>query len=287
MASIPARVESRLVAGLKRFQPILAAAKARDIGESDTVTIVTDLLAEIFGYEKYAEITSEYAIRSTFCDLAIKIEGTLKVLIEVKAIGLDPKEAHVKQAVDYAANQGVDWVMLTNGVNWRIYRVHFTKPINQELVAEFDILSLNHRAAKDLEILFLCCKEGWARSILGEYHEQRQALSRFFLGAVLLSEPILAALRKHIRVACPDVKVTTDEIKAVLIAEVLKREVVEGDKADEARRKMNRSAKKAEKAKAKTETVPPSAADESTEEVDAGDFFGNAPMARIPSSDSL
>lgn len=88
MASIPARVESRLVAGLKRFQPILAAAKARDIGESDTVTIVTDLLAEIFGYEKYAEITSEYAIRSTFCDLAIKIEGTLKVLIEVKAIGL-------------------------------------------------------------------------------------------------------------------------------------------------------------------------------------------------------
>jgi len=45
MASIPARVESRLIAGFKRFQPILAAAKARDIGESDTVTIVTDRLS--------------------------------------------------------------------------------------------------------------------------------------------------------------------------------------------------------------------------------------------------
>lgn len=271
MPSIPARVETRLTAGLKRFQPILAAAKARDIGESDTVTIVNDLLADIFGYEKYSEITSEFAIRSTFCDLAIKIDGTLKVLIEVKAIGLDPKEAHVKQAVDYAANQGVDWVMLTNGVNWRIYRVHFTKPINQELVAEFDMLSLNHRAAKDLDLLFLCCKEGWARSILGEYHEQRQALSRFFLGAVLLSDPILTALRKHIRVACPDVKVTPEEIKAVLIAEVLKREVVEGDKADEARRKMNRSAKRAEKAKAKTEAGSASFAEESSEETDDGD----------------
>src|SRR4026208_2218327 len=114
MAAIPKKVVERLVAGIKRFQPILAAAKARDVGESDTVVIVTDMLAEVFGYEKYSEITSEYAIKSTFCDLATKIDGTLQTLIEVKAIGLELKDSHVKQAVDYAANQGVDWVLLTN-----------------------------------------------------------------------------------------------------------------------------------------------------------------------------
>lgn len=59
------KVGERLIAGLKRFQPILQAAKARDLGESDTVTIVTDMLAEVFGYDKYAEITSEFAIRGT------------------------------------------------------------------------------------------------------------------------------------------------------------------------------------------------------------------------------
>ena len=112
----------------------LMAAKARDVGESDTVTIVTDMLADVFGYEKYSEITSEYSIRGTFCDLATKIDGTLQTLIEVKAIGLELKDSHVKQAVDYAANQGVDWVLLTNGISWRVYHIIFAKPIDQELV---------------------------------------------------------------------------------------------------------------------------------------------------------
>ena len=113
MASVPKKVAERLVVGLKRFQPILAAAKAREAGETDTVTIVKDMLADVFGYDKYSELTSEFAIRGTYCDLAIKLDTRLATLIEVKAIGIELKEAHVKQAVDYAANQGVDWVLLT------------------------------------------------------------------------------------------------------------------------------------------------------------------------------
>ena len=72
MATMSNKVKDRLVSGLKRFQPILAAAKARDVNESDTVTIIKDVLAEVFGYDKYAEITSEFSIRGTFVDLAIK-----------------------------------------------------------------------------------------------------------------------------------------------------------------------------------------------------------------------
>lgn len=92
MATIPKKVAERLVAGIKRYQPILAAAKARDVGETDTVTIIKDMLADVFGYDKYSELTSEYAIRGTFCDLAIKLDGKLSTLIEVKAIGIDLKE---------------------------------------------------------------------------------------------------------------------------------------------------------------------------------------------------
>ena len=55
-------------------------------------------------------------IRGTFCDLAVKLDGSLSFLVAVKAIGLELKDHHIKQAVDYAANQGCDWVMLTNGV---------------------------------------------------------------------------------------------------------------------------------------------------------------------------
>jgi predicted type IV restriction endonuclease len=113
--AIPARVAERLAAGVKRFQPILSSAKARDVNESDTSMIVTDVLAEIFGYDKYSEVTRELCIRGTFCDLATRIDGKFQMLIEVKAIGLELKEGHVKQAVDYAANQGIEWVALTNG----------------------------------------------------------------------------------------------------------------------------------------------------------------------------
>lgn len=37
MAAVPKKVAERLVAGIKRYQPILSAAKARDGGEADTV----------------------------------------------------------------------------------------------------------------------------------------------------------------------------------------------------------------------------------------------------------
>ncbi len=250
MASVPKRVAERLVAGVKRFQPILTAARSRDVGEADTVTIITDMLADIFGYEKYSEITSEYAIRGTYCDLAIKIDNALQTLIEVKAIGLDLKESHVKQAVDYAANQGVEWVVLTNGVCWRVYKVTFAKPIDQELVIDIDFLNLSHKSERDLELLYLWCKEGWVKSVLGEFHAQKQALSRFFLGNMLLSEPVLAVIRRELRRVSPDVRIEVEEIQAVLMNEVIKREVLEGDKSDEAKRKIARSAAKALRASA-------------------------------------
>ena len=192
---------------MKRFQPIVSAAKARDVGESDTVTIVTDMLAEIFGYDKYAEITSEQCIKGTYCDLAIKLEGGIQSIIEVKAIGIELKDQHVKQAVDYAANQGVEWVVLTNGVTWRVYKVFFVRPIDQEMVFDFDFLTLNPRAVQHIELMYLFCKEGWAKSVLGEYHTHKQALSRFFLGAIVLSDPVLEVVRRELRRVSPEVEV--------------------------------------------------------------------------------
>lgn len=251
MASVPKKVAERLVAGIKKYQPILTAAKARDVGEADTVTIVKDMLADVFGYDKYSEVTSEFSIRGTYCDLAIKIDGALQTLIEVKAIGLELKDAHVKQAIDYAANQGVDWVLLTNGMCWRVYHLTFSKPIEQELVVNIDFSTLNSRSENDVELLYLWCKEGWQRSVLGEYHTQKQALSRFFVGVMLQTKPVLEVLRRELRRVSPDVRIDIDQIKDVLTNEVIKREVMEGDKAEGARKKIAKATSKALHAAAK------------------------------------
>jgi predicted type IV restriction endonuclease len=256
MATISNKVKDRLAVGLKRFQPILAAAKDRDVNESDTVTIIKDVLAEMFGYDKYTEITSEYAIRGTYADLAIKLDGVLQMLIEVKAIGLELKDSHTKQAVDYAANEGKEWVALTNGDNWHVYRITFGKPIGQELVFEFDFLSLSHKNANDIERLYLLTKEGWAKSVLGDYHKQMQVLNRYSIAATILTDPVLDVIRRELRRVASDVKVETETIQEVLVQEVLKREVVEGERADEAKRKIYRAQSRALKQAGKEDEKP-------------------------------
>ncbi len=249
--AIAKKVAERLVAGLKRYQPIVASAKARDANEADTVTVVKDMLSDVFGYDKYTELTSEYAIKGNYCDLAIKLDGALATLIEVKAAGLELKDNHVMQAVNYAANQGTNWVLLTNAENWRVYRVKFAQPIEHELVVDITFSSMSSRSEKDLELLHLWCKEGWTKSALGDYHTQKQALSRYVIGALVLSDPVVDSIRKEIRKLSPDVRVESEEIRRVIESEVLKREVLDGDRAVEAKKRVNKAAAAAAKAAAK------------------------------------
>jgi hypothetical protein len=242
MTKIAAKVAERISSGLKRFQPILDSARARDINESDTVVIVTDMLQYILGYDKYAEITSEHAIRGTYCDLAIKLDGKLSLLIEVKAIGLSLKDNYVKQAVDYASNQGCDWVVLTNGILWHAFRITFAKPIEHELVLDIDLSKLSPKKATDIELLWLISREGVQKAGLEQYRSQREALSRFTLAALLQTDSILDVLRRELRRISPDAKIESEDICAVLTNEVLKREALEGEKAQAATRAVARAA---------------------------------------------
>ncbi|HEV7301273.1 MAG TPA: type I restriction enzyme HsdR N-terminal domain-containing protein [Tepidisphaeraceae bacterium] len=141
--ALPNKVRDRMVAGVKRYMPVIAQQKARDVSEADTVTLVKDLLAGVFGYDKYAELTSEHSIRGTFCDLAVKLSEKLSMLIEVKSAGTKLDDRHVKQAVDYASNQGVEWVVLTNASVWRLYQVVFAKPIDKRLLVEIDLCDVD------------------------------------------------------------------------------------------------------------------------------------------------
>ena len=170
---VPKRASARISSGLRKFQKILKAAHARDVNESDTVVIITDFLSEVLGFQKYQEITTEFAIRGTYCDLAVKIGGTVRYLIEAKAIGVALKEKHLKQAVDYAANQGVEWLVLTNAVSWKVYRMVFEQPIRHELVFDLDLLSVSPRDSEVIERLFLLTKEGVSKSAIANPPVQR------------------------------------------------------------------------------------------------------------------
>lgn len=242
MTMIPKKVAERLAAGLKRYQPILDGARARDVNESDTSMIVSDMLADLFGFDKYNEITRELCIRGTYCDLAVRIDQKFQFLIEVKAVGVELKDQHVKQAVDYAANQGIEWVALTSGIHWKVFRVSFGKPIDKELVVDLDLPQLNGRNEGDLTKLFLLSRESIVKSALEEYHDQRQAMSKFVLAASILSDPVLEVVRRELRRMSPDLRVETEALRVAISQDVIKRDVIEGEQADQARKKVSRAA---------------------------------------------
>lgn len=258
--AVPVRVRERMTAGMKRLAPIVAQQRARDVSEADTVTVVKDLLSEVFGYDKYAELTSEHSIRGTYCDLAVKIGDKLALLIEVKAAGVDLDDRHVKQAVDYASNQGVEWVMLTNGTIWRIYQVIFAKPIDKRLLVEMDIASLDLRKDACVDCLYLFSKEGFAKGAPGELRDRQDATSRYLIAALLIhNDSVRATLRRELK-RVVDVGVDDDDIVRALQMDVIKRDALEGPSAEQAVRRVNRTEAKQLKAKvAPAEAEPKSA----------------------------
>ncbi|HOB54588.1 MAG TPA: type I restriction enzyme HsdR N-terminal domain-containing protein [Acidobacteriota bacterium] len=237
---VPNRIAERLVSALKRFQPILSSAKSRDVNESDTSMIVTDIMAEMFGYDKYSEITRELCIRGTYCDLATRIENKIQMIIEVKAVGLELKDAHVKQAVDYAANGAIEWVALTNGQIWKVYKVTFSKPIDATLVLDLDLLAMSHRSDTDIASLYLLTRESMVKSGLYAYHDQKEATNKFYLAALLLSDPVLDTVKRELR-KLSGARIQNDELQSLLMQDVLKRDLFDGEKAEAARRKVARA----------------------------------------------
>lgn len=248
--AVSKKVTDRITTQLKRYQGVLADAKNRDISESDTVVIIGDLLADAFGYKKYTEITTEFAIRGTYVDLAVKVGEDIRFLVEAKAIGVGLKEKHVKQAIDYAANHGIEWVVLTNGISWRVYKVHFRQPIDKSLVFDLDLLQASPRSPQIAECFGNLSREGFTKSSMTALFQQQQVTSKFSLAAIMLSENMLSALRREIR-RLFDIKIEEDALRLVLETDVLKREMVESDEAKQAADLVRKTARAAARAKAR------------------------------------
>jgi len=238
---IPKKVEQRFGRAFGKLRPILQEARNRDVNEADTVTLVKAILSDAFGWNPFFDVTSEYAIRNTWVDLAVKVDNQIALLIEVKAIGSDLKENHLRQAVNYAANQGVEWVALTNACVWQAHRVSFGKPVDHELVFQLDLLNDSPRDRRVKEMAYLLSKEGMTKAAISRFHAERQALSKFNIGAILRSEPVLMLVRRELKRAYPDLSPTIQELRDLLDAEVLKRDVLEGEKAAAAARMIRKA----------------------------------------------
>ena len=246
---ITKKTEERIKNSIGKFQKVLGIAKDRDLNESDTVSIITDMLAEVFGYDKYLEVTSELAIRGTYCDLAIKLNDKFEYLIECKAIGIDLKDNHLRQAIGYGANKGIQWIILTNGMEWQIHKLKFEQPIQCELVTKFNVNELSMKNERDVEKLAIITKEGVEKSLREELYEKIQCVNKFVIGQLLLSEPVISTVRRELKKLSDGINVEEAEVMTLLRDTVLRREIVDetSDEVQSASSKVSKFYKQAAK----------------------------------------
>jgi hypothetical protein len=199
----------QIKAAVKTFKPIITQAKQRNANESDTANIVHKFFQDVLGWD-FMDLTTEFKIKSTYCDLAIKVDGEILLLIEVKAIGLNLKDEHVMQASNYASNEGVQYVLLTNMEVMRMYEVTVDGKVITTQVWEVDFSK--DLTLEDFTELYLISKHGLPKGLLDDYAMLQDVLSEESMIDAFFSDEVVQAIAKYLREQ-NDVKVDVANVR--------------------------------------------------------------------------
>lgn len=195
---------------VKKFIPVWQEAKEKDFKEADVVTRIIKFLEEGLGYDVLKHITKEFQIKERFVDLAIRIDNKVSFYIEAKSANTTLKEAYIFQAESYASQSGVNWVVLTNGTEWQLYRLIFEKTgIGRTLVFSIDMANGN---VNDIaEKLYCLSYDAVRKNELEEYWEEHSALQPANLIKAIFHEDTLMMIRRHLRKRT-DMRVNEDKV---------------------------------------------------------------------------
>jgi hypothetical protein len=220
-------VDKLVIAKLRKFADVFRAARERNDNESNTVMILIKFFEEVFGYDPLAgEITKEIPVKERFCDFAIVLgakteEGKPKpeFLVEAKAAGVkNLNEKHIAQAYGYASRAPVNWVLLTNGLEWQLYHLAFDQKsgITPDLVFELDYLADLETDPEFLwDKLSVLAKSNVRAKGLETYYELTQLLSPSTIVNTLLGEEVLMKIRQELNRKAPTRLAIKDVFHAV------------------------------------------------------------------------
>lgn len=214
-----AQARDDLKAGIRRFAKPLADMHARDANEGDTRLLVTDFLCYALGYDKFEDLTTEYLVKGEFADYGIRIEKDLVAFLEVKRITTKLGTKHLRQVEMYAVNEGVEWILLTNGAEWQVYHLTGGLPVVVDLVMIVNLLD-DSPVQKKVDQLYYLTRESMKREQITELWRARRATSPKSLAQALLSEPVTTALRRELKRATGHA-IEADELTKLLRETVL------------------------------------------------------------------
>jgi hypothetical protein len=182
---------------IRAFKKTVETLSNSEINEADTVFHFGNFLCETLGYDRLTDISREFAIRSTYCDYAIRIKDKLALLIEIKAMPIQLKENHLRQTVNYAMNAGVEWCLLTNLKEFQLFHIEFTKPIDKKNVFSVNVITDDIKVVID-KLRYLS-KASLKKHEIDLYWAKVSALSEHNLAEALLSTDSIKAIKRTIK----------------------------------------------------------------------------------------
>ncbi|MDR0345572.1 MAG: type I restriction enzyme HsdR N-terminal domain-containing protein [Nocardiopsaceae bacterium] len=193
-----AETRDRVRTAVRRFAKPLADLIARDANEGDTRLLVTDFLCEGLGYDKYEDLTTEYQVKGEFADYGVRIAKQLVAFIEVKRCTTKLSVRHLRQVEMYSVNEGVEWIILTNGQVWQVWHLTAGLPVVLDMALDVDLLGEGGPTQK-ADILFYLAKEALKRNAMDELWRVKAATSAKSLVTVIMSDTVVDQIRKELR----------------------------------------------------------------------------------------
>ncbi|WP_449374190.1 hypothetical protein [Arthrobacter psychrolactophilus] len=204
---------------IKRYVKPLQDLKARDANEGDTRLVVTDILCEGLDYDKFKDLTTEYMVKQDFADYGVRIDKQLVAFIEVKRISQKLNERHLRQVQMYAVNEGIEWMILTNGSVWQAYHLTGGLPVIVNMAFEIDLLGPASLEEKT-ELMFLLHREALKRRRIDESWKHRAATEPQALLDLILSDTMLDQMRKEVK-RRSGITTTAEALSEVIRSEIV------------------------------------------------------------------
>lgn len=218
-------VRERLKRAISRYSKPMADMVQRDANEGDTRLLVTDFLCEALGFDKFADMTTEYLVKGEFADYGLRIDKQLVAFVEVKRATTKLDVKHLRQVEMYAVNEGLEWVILTNGQQWKVYHITGGLPIIIDMALDVSLLDATS-PSKKVDQLFYLTKESLKRRDIDELWKAKRATSPKAFAQVLLSPVVLESVRRELRKQT-GYRAEDDELMSLMKTTVLRPECFE------------------------------------------------------------
>lgn len=231
MIKVPAKFKKNIANELKRFQAHVQtlASRGKSATEEDARILINDILSYVLGYDKYNDLKTEYKEKNDRIDYVIKLsEGPnarkkdkFDFIIEAKSTAVELKQDHINQTLSYCLNMSVDYFILTNAKDWKLFKVINTKAKKEaDLIWEYNI-SQGTDYDTMAEEMYTISKQAYTDRAWEQVSDISKATDVGEIMALIYSDKFVRQVCRSLK-ELHEVKVSEAKIQEILADEIFK-----------------------------------------------------------------